>query len=102
MSGGHAPPMRAEGTSMTDLHSLIQLSLLPSSCWRLAAERLRAGDSAADVAEQLIARRVDTACALREELDARAHAAVACAAAQHLTALRWSDPEYPPALATIF
>src|SRR6185295_4236469 len=44
------------GVSMTDLHNLVALSLLPSWSWLHAAGRLRAGDTAAAALQHLLER----------------------------------------------
>ena len=86
---------------MTELQHFIALSLLPSWCWLHVAERLRAGDSAADALGRVVAEhwpeQPGKAASLR---------ALACAAADRgqragLTAVPWNDPAYPPALTTI-
>ena len=74
-------------TSIPDLSDLISLSLLPPWTWRDAAERLRAGATAATV--------------LAELLDRRARAAIRRATEGGLTPLPWSDRSYPAALAAI-
>jgi DNA processing protein len=85
---------------MTDLQSLVELSLLPSWWWRTAAERLRAGASPSGVRDDLLAqRRRDAPSA--STLASRAAAAVTRGANSGLTAMTWRDPAYPSALAAI-
>jgi DNA processing protein len=86
---------------MTHLHSLITLSLLPSWCWRLAAERLRAGDPASAVVEGLLIEKTPARLHAREPLEARAAAATRRGAAGGMSPVAWSDPAYPAALAAI-
>src|SRR5476649_1771064 len=86
---------------MTHLHSLITLSLLPSWCWRLAAERLRAGDPASVVVDRLVVEKTPAQPAIRTTLEARAVTATRRAAACGMTPVAWSDPAYPAALAAI-
>ncbi len=84
---------------MSDLADLVALSLLPSSWWRPAAERLRAGNPPGTVLARLLAsRRHEKGL---ERVRAEAAAAVARGAARGLRAVEWSDAAYPPALAAI-
>ena len=87
-------------THPTDLTDLVALSLLPSPCWRVAAERLRAGEVPAAVLDALsAARRQGARSAARLRADAAA--AVAHGAARGLEPVRWTDASYPVALTTI-
>jgi DNA processing protein len=83
-----------------ELADLTALSLLPSWCWRDAAARLRAGETAAATLAAIIAARArpePRLPALRE----KATAAVARAADRGLVAVPWGAPSYPRALADI-
>jgi len=83
-----------------DLPDLVALSLLPPWTWRLAAARLRAGDTAADALECLLARRANpptSASTLRQ----RATSAIARAAERGIVPIAWTSAAYPAALATI-
>ena len=88
-------------SSTPDLLAFISLSLLPSWRWLAVAERLRAGDPAADVfvrlAEEHWPGEPDEVDAIR----ARSSAALARARTASLTPITWSDPAYPVALAAI-
>lgn len=86
---------------MTELHDLISLSLLPSWCWIHAAERLRAGQAASAVLDQLLAERWGTEPDRRASLKQRASSAIERARAGGFEAVGWSDAAYPAALATI-
>lgn len=86
---------------MSDLLSFVAISLLPPRHWRLAAERLRAGEPPPSVVARLAAsleRRDDASAAM---LRADAAAAIARAACCNLTAIAWDDERYPAALTTI-
>jgi DNA processing protein len=86
--------------SLPDLPDLVALSLLPPWTWRQAAERLRAGDTASDALECLVARRTNprtSASTLRE----RATAAIARAAERGIIPVGWTSAAYPAALGTI-
>ena len=87
-------------TSIPDLSDLIGLSLLPPWTWRDAAERLRAGETPKIVFAELLDRR---ACAPPERaaLERRALAASRRAKEAGISAVPWSDPSYPAALAAI-
>ena len=87
-------------TSIPDLSDLISLSLLPPWTWRDAAERLRAGAQPTIVLTELLDRRA-TGQPERATLDRRALAASRRANASGISALPWSDPSYPAALAAI-
>jgi DNA processing protein len=86
---------------MTDLLDFVSLSLLPSWCWRVAADWLRRGD-----APDVVCRRLVAACA-RQAADAAvdprpiAADAIRRAADASITAIPWSAPAYPAALTTI-
>ena len=86
--------------NLPDLHSLTALSLLPPWTWRVAVERLRAGEAPRTVVAEFAARRKGGAPNLATVGD-RAAAAIRRAAAGGITALTWSDPAYPAALAAI-
>jgi DNA processing protein len=86
---------------MTDLLDFVSLSLLPSWCWRVAADWLRKGDAPA-----VVSRRLVTACAevaKSDSLDVPAIAAHAIrrAGAASIAGIPWSAPSYPVALTTI-
>ncbi len=85
---------------MTDLLNLVALSLLPPAWWRLAAGRLRAGSTAA-AALEFLADRARHEPGKLSTLRSRAARAIEAAHAKRLTAVSWSDPAYPPALAAI-
>ncbi|MEO8257407.1 MAG: DNA-processing protein DprA [Acidobacteriota bacterium] len=84
-----------------DQAGFVALSLLPIHRWRDAAERLKAGETAAVALDHVLAMRPpilpDTAPALL----ANAAAALARGAACGLAPIVWSDAAYPPALAAI-
>jgi DNA processing protein len=68
--------------------------------WRLAAGRLRAGETAQAVVEQLLTGKAQ-APGFRAALAARAQAATARAAACGMMPVAWSDAAYPAALSAI-
>jgi DNA processing protein len=74
----------------------VALSLLPLSCRREAAERLRSGEPAADILDRLSAG--DRAAALGA-LTARAQLALTRGLGRGLTPVVWDDARYPVALA---
>jgi len=86
---------------MTDVLDCIALSLLPPWCTVRAADWLRRGDSSAAILDRLLAAHWPDEPAKRDDLHARARAAVDRAAAGGITAVAWSDPAYPVALTTI-
>jgi DNA processing protein len=86
---------------MTDLPNLIALSLLPSWTWLHAAERLRAGATAADTLESLIAAHWRNQSDKTATLQSRARAALRRAAELEIDVVGWSDPRYPGALGAI-
>jgi len=92
--------MRTAPTSLTNLTDLIALSLQPFWCWRQAAESLRAGDPPSVVLERLLAIRKCPSADI-SVLRARASDAISRALEDGISALPWSDPLYPPALAAI-
>ena len=86
---------------MTDLLDFVSLSLLPSWCWRVAADWLRRGDSPAIVVRRLLAACPrDTA---GDAVDVRSLAADAIrrAGSASIATIPWSAPAYPAALTTI-
>ncbi len=87
-------------TSVPDPSDLISLSLLPPWTWRGAAERLRAGDTPKTVLADLLERR---ACRPPEgaAIDRRVLAARCRAKEGGISAVPWSAPSYPAALAAI-
>jgi DNA processing protein len=92
---------REVNATMTDVQNLIALSLLPSWTWLRAAERLRAGDTAADTLEFLIAAHWRDQSDKSATLRSRALAAMRRAGEHGIDIVAWSDPRYPAALATI-
>jgi DNA processing protein len=91
---------------MTELVELVALSLLPPGRWRAATERLRRGEAAGSVLEQLAANLQAPSTADRLRADARGlrrRAARACerGAALELTPIAWCDARYPASLAAI-
>src|SRR5262245_15471906 len=86
---------------MNDLPNLVAISLLPSRLWRLAADLLRQGETAARVFSRLAAKRWPDDPSRAAALRADAAAAIARAAARGIASVPWSDPSYPSALATI-
>jgi DNA processing protein len=86
---------------MADLLEFVSLSLLPSWCWRIAADWLRRGD-----APDLVFRRLVAACARDASdhgSDVRSVAADAIrrAGAASIAAIPWNASTYPAALTTI-
>jgi hypothetical protein len=61
---------------MTDLQDRVARLLLPSSWWRTAAERLRAGNAPHDILSRVLAER-DATRASESNMGARAAAALA-------------------------
>jgi DNA processing protein len=93
-------------TPMSPLLDLVALSLLPIWRWRFVGEQLRAGEAPCDILDQQLALCPPSGSAQRHRFDPRtiragAAAAVDRAAESGLSALPWSDPAYPPALAAI-
>jgi predicted Rossmann fold nucleotide-binding protein DprA/Smf involved in DNA uptake len=86
---------------MTDLHNHIALSLLPSWSWLHAAERLRAGDTAAAALRHLLDRHWRDDANKAATLQTRATAAIRRAEERGIAAVPWSDARYPAALTTI-
>jgi DNA processing protein len=86
---------------MTDLFAFVALSLLPPWTGLFAGERLRCGDTPAGVLDALIARHWRDQPDKRASLIERADAAIARATQGGITAVAWSDPSYPAALAAI-
>ena len=80
---------------------VVALSLLPIKLWRDIGDRLRAGERPAAVLDRLLAERWPAELDKRSALRSRASAAVARGKAAGLTAVAWSHPAYPPALAAI-
>ena len=82
------------------LSDLVALTLLPWPWWRLIAERLRAGWSAGDLVDALLAERPQHDCT---PASLRARAADALSAAERLgiVPIAWSDLDYPAHLAAI-
>ena len=85
---------------MSDLADLVALSLLPSWCWRQAAERLRSGADASSVLVALVSARTRSPLDL-STLRSRAAKGLERAAADGIGVIAWSDPRYPAALAAI-
>jgi DNA processing protein len=81
---------------MTNLEAAIALSLLPSSLWVTAAERLRLGQSIQNVLHQLLAERESTAS--DAELPARAAALASRGRRAGLTPILRQADEYPALL----
>jgi len=86
---------------MHDLPDLVAISLLPSRMWRLAADLLRRGETAARALVHLAARRWPDDPARLALLRADAAAAIARAQAHGIAGVPWNDDAYPSALATI-
>ena len=86
---------------MHDLPDLVAISLLPSRMWRLAADLLRRGETAARALPHLAARRWPDDPARLASLRADAGAAIARAQAHGIVSIPWNDAAYPSALATI-
>jgi DNA processing protein len=82
------------------LPDLVALTLLPWAWWRHIAERLRAGWSAGDLLDALLAERPQHDCTAAS-LRARASDALAAAGRLRLAPIAWSDPDYPAPLAAI-
>jgi DNA processing protein len=82
------------------LPDLVALTLLPWAWWRQVAERLRAGWSAGDLLDALLAERPQRDCTAAG-LRARAEEALAAADRLGLAAIAWSHPDYPALLASI-
>ena len=85
---------------MTDLQDFVELSLLPSRWWRIAFERLRAGESPHDVRDELLAEH-PAYSPEASTLRSRASAGLARACTSGLAATTWRDLAYPGALAAI-
>src|SRR5262245_41838900 len=86
---------------MTDLFAFVALSLLPPWTSLFAGERLRRGDTPAAVLDALFARHWRDEPDKRASLAERANAAIERATRGSITAVPWSDPAYPAALAAI-
>ena len=86
---------------MTDLLDFVALSLLPPWYGVPAAERLRGGDPAGAVLEDLAAHAARDESDEASTLRSAAAAAIERAAAAAMTPIAWSDPAYPAALTTI-
>ena len=86
---------------MAELVDFVALSLLPCRMWRLAADALRQQHTPARVLGDLVAARWPDAAPRLSQLRADAAAAIERARARTITAIAWSNPEYPPALTTI-
>jgi DNA processing protein len=89
------------GADMTDLVELVALSLLPPWYGLPAAERLRGGDSARNVLDDLAARAARDEPDKASVLRSRAAAAIKRAASAGIQPIAWNDPVYPFALTTI-
>jgi DNA processing protein len=86
--------------SISDLPDLVALSLLPPWTWRLAAERMRAGDAARTALNCLLEKRRSDQPDARA-LRARATAAIERGVERGMVAVPWNAPTYPAALGTI-
>ena len=86
---------------MTDLLDFVSLSLLPSWCWRVAADWLRNGDSPSLVSRRLIAACVEGANSDAADVTSAAAQAIRRADAASIAAIPWSAAPYPVALAAI-
>src|SRR5437879_5594137 len=86
---------------MTDRLDLVALSLLPSWCRVRIAERLRNGEQAGTALRGLVAAHWPDDQARLSMLYSRAEAGVRRAETHAIATVTWSDPAYPPALATI-
>ncbi len=83
---------------MLDLPELVALSLSPPSWWRPAHDLLRAGEPPAMVLSRL-ARDFGSSAGAPTAADGTA--ALTRGAVRGVSAVGWSDPAYPPALAAI-
>ena len=86
---------------MTDLLDFVSLSLLPSWCWRVAADWLRNGDSPSLVSRRLIAACAEGAKSDAADVTSAAAQAIRRADAASIAAIPWSAASYPVALAAI-
>jgi len=86
---------------MIDLHDLVAVGLLPPSVRRSAAAALRAGEPASDILHIVCGNRPPGDRYAADALRSRAAAAIARASRAGITAVRWEEPAYPIALATI-
>jgi len=81
---------------------LVALSLLPLGWRRAMGDRLRAGHAPGPLLEALIAERSHPPHLTLARLRHRAQTTLERAATAGVAAVGWSDPTYPPLLATIF
>src|SRR3954468_5051694 len=86
--------------SISDLPDLVALSLLPPWTWRLAAERMRAGDAVGTALNRLLEKRGSEPPHV-QALRARAAGAVSLGPARGMVAVPWNAATYPAALGTI-
>jgi DNA processing protein len=86
---------------VTDLLDFVALSLLPPWYGLHAAERLRGGNPAGAVLEDLAAHAARDEPEKASTLRSAAAAAIDRAAAAAMTPIAWSNPAYPAALTTI-
>ena len=92
------------GGDDTDTVAFVALSLLPVWAYRGVGERLRAGQTAFSVLDDLLATlppRSGGRPRSRPELTSRAHAALTRGTARGLTPIVWNDPTDPSALSAI-
>jgi DNA processing protein len=86
---------------MTDLSDFVALSLLPIWTWLAVAERLRAGDTPADILRQIADSRWPDQPDRVPTIRAGAADVLARAGAHQIAPIAWSDASYPVALTTI-
>jgi DNA processing protein len=98
---GASRSRHVEGAVMIDLLDFVSLSLLPSWCWRVAADWLRNGDAPAVVSRRLIAACAEVSKSDPPDVRAIAAHAIQRASASSIAGIPWSAPSYPVALTTI-
>jgi DNA processing protein len=86
---------------MSTLQALVALSFLPSTRWRVAADRLRGGDAAERILTELVTERLPDPVQAESRLLARAEVAIARAAGSDLLPVAWSSTRYPALLREI-
>src|SRR3954447_1820715 len=86
---------------MRDLLDFVSLSLLPSWCWRVAADWLRQGDASGIVSRRLVTACAEGAVGPAGDVRSTAAQAIGRADAASIAAIPWSAACYPVALTTI-